>query len=309
MLSQARQTPQSKEPAPAYAVFGPEELLRRQAIAHIIRLVLGDESQHMALAEYEGAEAALAEVLDDLRTIPFLAERRLVIVRDADPFISRYREELERYLSAPSPVGVLLLSCKTLASNTRLYKAIEKVGGVIRCESLSARSVPTWLVERCRTEYRKTLSTRDAELLAELIGTDLGVLDNELAKLSVYAGDRRRIQAEDIHALAGFHRHQKVFAMVDALANCDADEALALWQQVLATDRDAPYRAIGGLAWGVRQMLSGRSFGRAQASQPSQEELHDMLLGLLQADLAAKTGRASVQTAVEQFIVQRCAAG
>ena len=112
--------------APIYAVCGAEEFLKRQAVERITRNVLGNADPALALSEYDGAPAPpeLASVLDDLRTLPFLADRRLVIVRDADRFITLYREALEEYAAGPSPTGVLLMECKSLPGNTRLAKHI-----------------------------------------------------------------------------------------------------------------------------------------------------------------------------------------
>src|SRR6185295_7995500 len=144
----------STHAAPAiHVVYGAEMLLKREAIQSIMDRVLGNAERSLALTEYDGGNAELAPVLDDLRTPPFLAERRLVIVRDADTFITRYRPELEDYADKPSPTGVLLLECKTFPSTTRLYKRVQAIGDVTKCEAVAARNIPGWLEQRGRDAH------------------------------------------------------------------------------------------------------------------------------------------------------------
>jgi DNA polymerase-3 subunit delta len=164
--------------------------------------------------------------------------------------------------------------------------------------------------------------------LRELSGDNLGVLDSELAKLALYVGGRQTIEPADIEALVGNNREENVFAVLDAMAAGDAGRALQYWEQVLATDRAAPGRAIGGLAWGVRRLLQAKHALAAGASlaqlarqfftdpallkrrldRVSVEQLERRLTDLLQADLDAKTGFSRVDSSVEKFIVMHTVA-
>ena len=324
-----RQT-QSTSPGAIYAVCGREAFLKREAVVELTDAILGQADRALALSEYDGSIASLelAEVLDDLRTLPFLTRRRLVRVCDADPFITRYRQELEGYAERPSQTGVLLLECKTLAANTRLYKRISAVGEVIKCEPVAARTVPGWLVARARDTYGKRLDQRAAALLCDQIGSDLGLLDAEMQKLSLYVGDRPRITAAEVENLAGRCREEQVWGILSAIAAGNQARALALWEEVWQTDRAASARAIGGVAFTVRRLLNAK---RAQEAGAPMDELRKammiwqddrrvrtelaafttrqvelMLCKLLDADVAAKTGAMSVRSSIEAFIVEMC---
>ena len=126
MVASRKQDP--GEIKPIYVIYGADAFLRREALVMITHLVLGGADEHLAFSDYEGDSANLADVFDDLRTPPFLAERRLVAVKDADSFITRHRQALETYVTAPSDVGVLVLICRSFPSNTRLAKAAFPVG-------------------------------------------------------------------------------------------------------------------------------------------------------------------------------------
>jgi len=314
--------------APAYAVCGTETFLKRRAIAEIRDRVLSPADRSLALTEYDGASGAvtLAEVLDDLRTLPFLTEHRLVVVREADTFITSYRQDLEAYVEKPSPTGVLLLECRSLPANTRLYKRIAAIGEVVKCDPLKAYQVPQWVVRRCTEAYGQQLDAQAAAMLCDLVGTDLGLLDAELTKLSIYTAPRVRIETKDVQALVGACREEAIWGVMSAVLEGDVRKALLVWEDVWETDRAASARAIAGLAYKVRQLLGAKRAQQAGAplneleqmmmvfrnprrlqaelAAFSTDQVEQMLGRLLEADLAAKTGGAAVRSSVEAFIVE-----
>ncbi len=312
-----------------FVVCGPETFLKLQAINEIADRVLGGMDRGLALSEHDGETAKLADVLDDLRTLPFLTERRLIVLRDADDFISEYRDKLEQYLENPTPTGVLLMECQSFPATTRLYKKVKAIGGeILKCEPVKAMQVPAWLIERARKTYGVQIDQRAAALLGELIGAELGRLDSELQKLALYVGERKRIEAADVETLVGFHKEEKVWGIVSAIACGDEAGALRLWEEVWQTDKAAPGRAVAGIAFTVRRLLSalraqetGASLGelarilwtdtqtaRKDLAAFSVQQVEDMLCQLLEIDVASKTGQGSVRSGVEAFIVRACSA-
>lgn len=304
-----------------YAVCGADEFLKRQAIERLSGAVsaLGGGA-----TRYDGDGADVAAILDDVRTYSLLGDRRMVIVEEADSFITKYRTTLEKYCSAPSDSGTLVLCCRSMPANTRLYKIIAQSGEVVRCEPLKGTAVNEWIAQHCRNAYGKQVDSQAAWLLRDLVGTDLDALDAELSKLAVFVSDRPRITVDDIQALVGRHREEDVFGVIDAMMSGETAKALAQWEQVLATDRAAPARAIGGLAWGIRrllelkiqadagtslQILSRQAFTspdvlRRRLDRVTVASLQVQLSHLLEADLGSKTGLGSVPSAVERFIVR-----
>lgn len=320
----------SSAPAAIYAIFGPEAFLKRQALSRITDQVLGQADRALSLSEYEGPAAELAPVMDDLRTLPFLAERRLVIIREADPFITRFRTELEDYADRPSATGVLVLECKSLPSNTRIYKKIAALGGIVPCEAVKRNAIGGWLMSRSREAYGTQLEAPAAALLTDLVGSDLGLLDGELWKLSLYVGERKRITPADVKALVGQQREEEIWGIMSAMAAGDEARALSLWEEVWQTDKAAEARSIAGIAYKVRQLLNAKKaqesgasinelakmlmiWGNPQRVQAelnafSAPQLERMLCRLLEADVAAKSGGAGVQASIESLIVGVCRA-
>lgn len=318
----------SDNPSPVYAVVGSDATLRRDALGEIIKVLSAHDGQ-IEPTLIDGNDAELAGVLDDLRTPSLLGDRRVVIVDGADAFISSHRQVLERYCGDPSPSGSLVLLCQSMPRNTKLYKIISQVGHIVAVEAPKGRAVIDWLVRRATEKHEKKLAPRAAQMLREHLGDAPGLWDAELAKLAAYVGQRSQITAEDIEVLTGRQREEKVFAITDAMANGDTATALAQWEQVLATDRAAPGRAIAGLAWGVRRLLEARrDFERGTAPEMlarrmftdpatlrrrlercSIDALQAQQRELLEADLAVKTGLSTVRLAVERFIVKHSQRG
>jgi len=305
---------------PIYAVFGSDLFLRTEAVRQILRDELGASEAGLGPSRLDGKDAGLADVLDEVRTFSLLGDRRVVIVDDADRFVTKYREPLEQYCDSPSDNGCLILSCESFDGRTKLYKAIQKIGRIVRCETPKGKDLTDWILGRVRDTYGKNMKGDCAVSLRELAGNSLGELDNELAKLALYVGSRAAITTDDLEALVGNHRQRKVFLVMDAIVEGNPDKALHYWERVLATERAAEEMAIGGLAWSVRRLVDASQALAAGVSAGEIEKkywitpqvlkrfppdrLETMLRDLLDADLRTKTGLSDVPKAVEKFIVK-----
>jgi DNA polymerase-3 subunit delta len=313
----------TQEILPVYAVAGPDRFLRHAEVNGIVARVIA-HCDAGGPARFDGANCGLADVLDELRTLSLLGGRRLAIVDDADPFISAHRAVLERYCEQPVAEATLILACQTLPSNTRLYKIINKSGRITKCEPMKGRALVEWAMNQAETRYERRLSRAAATALVEHLGDATGAIDAELSKLAAFVGTRVEITPADVDKATGRSREEKVFAVTDAMASGDVAGAIRHWEQVLATDRAAPARAIAGLAWGVRRLLEARrdldrgtnitalakrmftdpDVLRRRLQRTTVEQLEQQQSDLLAADLAVKTGASSVDAAVESFLVK-----
>lgn len=305
-----------------YALVGGDRFMRGEALAALLRH-LDDGTDAFDPARVDGASAELADVLDDVRTLSLLGGLRVVVVDDADALIKSHRSALESYAADPVDSGCLILLCNSLAKNTRLYKIINAHGKVVECASPKPRDLPGWITARSQGTYAKRMTATTARRLVDLLGNNPGVLDAELAKLATYVGHRDEIKIDDLQALTGKHREEKIFAVMDAIAEGRTSDALRDWRQVLDTDRAAPARAVAGLAWAVRSQIDafrqyqqGASLDRLAYStfttpdrlrkrleSVSLDDLQERQHDLLAAELACKTGASTVETAIEKFIV------
>ena len=301
---------------PVYVLFGEDAFLHDQHRAQIVEGALGDADPQLCLSTLDGdAELELAAVLDELRTLPFLAPRRIVIVRQADDFIAAHREGLERYVQEPCSSATLILLAVAWKTNTRLHKLVQKAGRIIDCSCPQDARLGRWLTDAA-AKRKKKIDPAAAELLAEWIGNDLAALDGEIEKLSSHAGPRETITMEDVSAIVTATTGPVAFALTNALTRADAPGALKALYGMLQT-RGEEFRVLGSLAWHLRRGLaSGQKLRAGQPPEaalpwmPAQEKqaflemirrrgpsgLMRDLRRLLQADLAMKTGADPVAT-------------
>src|SRR5262245_14136416 len=149
----AKKTPSSDRALPVVVIFGDEEYQKSRALVEVRNELLPPTvDASLALSEYDGARDVesggpeFAAVADDLATLPFLADRRVVVIRDADRFVSGNRERLERYLSAPAPTGTLVLVCRSFPKTTRLYKAAAAIGRLVECKKLGVQGAISFVM-------------------------------------------------------------------------------------------------------------------------------------------------------------------
>ncbi|MBL9123413.1 MAG: DNA polymerase III subunit delta [Planctomycetaceae bacterium] len=238
---------QSDPPAvpPLVALFGDDAFLKRLAARALRNAVLGAGDAEFSHTQFMGNSAELREVLDELATVAlFGGGRRLVTIEEADEFVSRYRSQLENLAGEPRGQGVLVLEVKTWPSNTRLYKAVAAQGLNIDCSTPNLARLTKWLPAWARQQYQIRLEPAAVERLAEIIGPELGLLDQELAKLSAAAGSEGSISAEAVAELVGGWRAKTTWEMLDAALAGEAPRALRELERLLLSGENA----IGVLA-------------------------------------------------------------
>src|SRR5262245_51998418 len=191
-------------PQPVYVLHGDEEFLKRQARTELIPHLLEDADPAYALSAYPGDRTDWSTIRGELDTLPFLAPRRVVVIEQADDFVSEHRQELEKYVAKPGQ-GVLVLDVRSWPANTKLAKTIPDAA-VVACKTPKPAQLPGWCIQRAKSAYGKKLGEPAAQLLVDLIEPSLGLLDQELAKLATYVGEAPAISAEDVDVLVGRSR-------------------------------------------------------------------------------------------------------
>jgi DNA polymerase-3 subunit delta len=260
------------KPQPVYVLTGDEDFLKRQVVMALRAVILSGQAEDFGLSTYGGDKAEFATVRSELETLPFLSARRLVVIDKADSFVSQNRAALEKYVSQPSATGVLVLDVKSLPATTRLAKLVPGPG-IIDCKAPASYRLPQWCVGWAASQHRKNLPLPAARLLVDLIGTDMGQLDQELAKLATYVANAPAIDTKDVDQLVGNSRTESTFKIFDALADGKAAEALAILDR-LFEQGDEPLRILGGFSMQLRRLAqAARLCQRGQSVGAALEEV------------------------------------
>jgi DNA polymerase-3 subunit delta len=246
---------------PAVAVFGPDGYLRGESIRAVIRQLFPEEDAEAGPVRMPGRDVDLRNVFDTLRTVSMWSDRQLVIVEDADDFVSDHRAELEKYLEKPAKKGVLLLDLKSFPSNTRLAKKVASIGLPLECKTPEGVPLFNWLADYAKRTLGKKLDREAAAQLVELAGKELGLLVQELAKLATYVGKEPAISKEAVEALVGGWRMRTTWEMLDAVIDGRAGEALQMFDKLLENG-EAVQMILGAVNWRFRPLAQANDLVR-----------------------------------------------
>lgn len=258
------------------AVFGDEAYLKSEVLATLRRQVLSGDEDGFSLTTFTGKEAQLREVLDSLSTVSLFGNgRRLVIVEEADPFVTEYRAQLEDYMARPAK-GVLVLDAKTWPGNTRLAKAVAAGGLTIECKTPAERQLKTWLAQRAKAVYQVRLDAAAADMLLELVPPELGILVQEVSKLALMAGERRVIDVALVRENVGGWRARTTWDMIDAATDGRAAAALAQLGRLIAAG-EKPHGLLPQMASSLRRFATAMELVEAAEARRQRLPLRNAL--------------------------------
>jgi DNA polymerase-3 subunit delta len=309
---------------PIYVIAGKDEFLVAEEVSRIVGELLKPEQMQMCLWRADVEKVSAVEVFDDLRTLPFLAEKRVVVLSGADDFVSDNRGLLEKYFENPASSGVLILAVSTWASNTRLAKMLPKAGQLIEVSELKSRELTGYVCDYAREQHKKNLSVNGAQMLIELSGDEPGILRCEIDKLAAYVDSAKNITEKDISELVGRNRVFDAFEVIDSMMAGDTGKALEQLRVMFGADKEAEYKVVGAFAWHFRRMFTACTMLKSSGPDDVARRLRiwnqnqffdvikkmtlkriaDCLRQLAEIDYQVKTGKATAQTAIESMIVQ-----
>ncbi len=227
---------------PQFYIFHGDDLIRRGEALARMRRSLGEDGG-LDWSEFDGAATPVPNILAAAKSLPFLADKRLVIVRGLISHITRKGagqagktatgrliEELPRL---PQYARLALVEDYKLTDGNRLLKAARDMPNGYIGEFKKPQNLARWITQRSMDEYGAEITPRAANAIADVVNDDLLRADNELCKLVAYVDGERAISEEDVAALTPYVPEANVFEMVDALATGDGKRALELIQQSL----------------------------------------------------------------------------
>jgi len=318
------------EPLPVYAIIGEEPFARAQALQALRGAILKDAEPDLALSQYLGSDlTGPAQLLDELRTPAFLAPRRLVIIEEAAAFVTRARDPLCTYLAKPAASGTLVLVLEKLPKNDKLGAAVRKAGMVVVCKPPREYELPGWIARRARA-HGKRIAGAASKRLAECVGVNLPIIDQNLAKLALYVGERETITRDDVEALVEDLPATTIFKLTDAVGSKEPAKALRVLDNLLAQNSEPSY-ILSMIRWAMERLIVARTLldqrqapeaiARAlhmrpgyfldqtlrQARRRPRAELRRGFALLLQADLDTKTSVANPRDVLEHLLLKLCA--
>lgn len=320
--------------APTFYVFHGSDEFSCHAQLQAMRAQMGDPSlAELNITVLDGKTASAAEVLSSARAIPFLGDKRLVIVEEMLSWWTRKGASksdkagletlAEGLADLPDWARVVFVERETLSDKNPILQLAKTAPGGYHKEFNPPRNPVQWITNHAHAEYGTEIERPAATALAAVIGEDLRAADSEIAKLAAYTGGERPITEADVRLLTSYKAEVQVFDMVDALGKRDGATASRLLHRLL--DEAEPLRLFaliirqfrllilarehlntGGTAGQLSQAIGVHPFVAekiaAQVRAFSLEQLKQIYHFLLDTDLGIKTGKVDGVLALDLLI-------
>lgn len=212
---------------PVYLLHGEEP--------YYIDLVAKAIEEHCVAADFKdfnqvvvyGKDADVLSVISEAKGFPMMAERRLVLVREAQDLLGI--EELEKYCAQPNPTTVLVLAYKykKFDSRKKVYKEISKNGIVLASDKIKDYQLPDWIQNYLKT-IDLSITSKACNLLSDFLGNDLSKITNELDKLSLLLPKGTTINEIHVEENIGISKDYNVFELVNAIRHRDVPKAFQI---------------------------------------------------------------------------------
>lgn len=271
--------------APVYVLYGSEKFRMNEFAVFLQDTLLPKEDRDFAVIPFDLSETPVQAVVEEAETVPFMVERKLLLVKDSSLFtagkdsakVEHRTEMLAEYMERPAEFSVLvfLVNGDKLDERKKIVKAVKSAGAVIAFNPLGAEELLRW-VEKGIQSRGSLCAPGAAAALVAAAGTGLQALTAEMDKLCLYVGSGGTVDAEAIGKLVARSTEQNVFHLVEDIANLRLDKALATLYELLK-QREEPIKITALIARQFRIILQVKEMGGqgyAQGQISSQLGLH-----------------------------------
>jgi DNA polymerase-3 subunit delta len=234
-----------------YVFYGDDTFSSWEAFQELVDAMGSPELRESNLTEFEGAGLNAAQFAAVAQVMPFLAERRLVVVRGLmataeSKTQGRRRGRQPVRPQQTNPSDAIIAGLEGLPPTTDVVfldghldpkkgnpvlAALKPLGNVRYFPLLRGDSLSRWVKERME-QKGGSITGEAISLMVEMVGSNLGSMDSELEKLAIYRIGTR-VEADDVRTLVSAAREASIFALVDAILEHRADAAMNMWGNLL----------------------------------------------------------------------------
>ena len=236
-----------KSPRARDASFEP--ILAEQCIDAVVNATVDKENRDFAYAAYYADESPVGSIVMDAQTLPFLTDRRVVYVRNAEKYNSEAAAgAMLGYLDSPNETTILLMMAHKVDKRTKFYKACKKAGAIVECPAMSESEVINWINQEVE-KHGKSIDGNAARTLIDRTGNHLSDVQNALSLVMHYVGqDNTRINADDVEAACADVAEEEIWALTDAIATSQSGVALSALRKLSDLGKH-PDEMIGTINW------------------------------------------------------------
>lgn len=304
-----------------YLLFGTESFLIHETIQLLIKHVLNEEERDFNLSTYDLEETPIEVALEDAETLPFLGDKRLIILQNPVFLTSERTKEkvdhninkLEQFLANPAPYSIVVIAApyEKLDERKKITKELKRNAETLEAKKLNEQDLRNWIKERVLGNGSQ-MDEKAIEKMIAIAGTNLFVLTNEIDKMSLYAGNEKKIDLQMVEMLVSKTLEQNIFELVEKVVHRKTEEALRIYYDLLKQNEE-PLKILALLAGQFRLIyqvkeLARKGYGQqqiagtikqhpyrvklaaGQANLFTENELKELMLLFADADYQMKTG-------------------
>ena len=227
-----------------YLLYGEEDYLRSQYRDKLKKALTGDDDS-MNYHYFEGKDVPVGEMIDLAETLPFFADRRVILIENSGLF-KHGGENLAEYLATIPESAYLVFAEKEIDKRSKLFKAVSAKGRAVEFKAQDESVLKRWILGMLKKE-NKNITERDLELFLEKTGTNMENICKELEKLLCFCMERDVITGADIEEICTRQVNNQIFDMMNAIAEKKQKKAMELYYDLL-TLKEPPMRILFLLA-------------------------------------------------------------
>ena len=306
-----------------YLLCGEEAYLRNQ-YKKKLRDALVMDGDTMNYSYYEGKDINPRAVIDMAETLPFFADRRVLMVENSG-FFKNKCEELADYVSVIPESTCFIFVETEIDKRSRIYKEVKKYGRVVEFGIQKDDVLIKWILGMLKKEG-KNITKETLQTFLTKTGSDMQLIKNELDKLVSYTEGRDVITTADVEHVCITQTTNKIFDMINAVAEGNQKKALELYEDLLSL-KEPPMRILFLIARQFNQLYQLKLLAKegmpsseiakqagimpfamkkyqAQAKSFSEEELRTAVEECVASEEAVKTGMMNDRLSVELLIIK-----
>lgn len=305
-----------------YLLYGEEEYLKKQYRDRLRNAIAGDDT--MNYSYFDSDNASVKEIIDVCETLPFFAEKRLVVMENTG-FLKSSNDEIADYIKHIPDYLVIVMVEKEVDKRNKVYKAVDSVGYVCEMKPQTTATLEKWIAGLLAKDNLK-ISREACDLILDKTGAGMDYIKQEIEKLVSYCQGREVVTVEDVENVCSAQTTSHIFDMISAIANKKQQQALDLYYDLLELKeppmrilylivrqfngilqvKDLMSRGVSGkdiaARIGVAPFVAGKY--QAQAKYFEISTLLDALNECAKTEEAVKQGRLNDRLGVELIIIK-----
>ena len=239
----------SPKQSPVYLLAGEEHFLKEKYLFKITSSFLEEKTRTFNFHVFYAGASTASDVLECACNAPFLAKRRVVVVRQTEEFGVKDKEAILSYVKSPYPHTILVLETAETNLKSAFLKEVQQGAELVFCRPIQGLALLRWIEDTAKARKKK-ISRSAKDLLVSNLGNNLELISNALENLFLYIGKRATVESLDVERLVGRDLTASAFELFDAIKACKNDTTLRILDALLKEGIDAA-QILGALSYKV----------------------------------------------------------